>query len=142
MTSARGRRERSPGPLTSFPLAVTGPVSRVLSPLAAAALVAAARCCGSSSPADPPRYRDCWTTTQIGSGFPARTDPAALVIGPTGVGLGPNGVLYVADTLGNRIAGIPNAVFRGSSDGRGFTVSRGHHLNGELGLVIAPAVTS
>ena len=27
-------------------------------------------------------------STQIGSGFSARTDPAALVIGPTGVGLG------------------------------------------------------
>ena len=76
--------------------------------------------------------------TTIGSGFPERTDPAALVIGPTGVGLGSNGVLYVADTLRNRIAGIPDAVFRASSAGAGFTVSRGHHLNGELGLVIAP----
>jgi DNA-binding beta-propeller fold protein YncE len=79
-----------------------------------------------------------WFHTTIGSGFPERLDPAALVIGPTGVGLGPNGVLYVADTLANRVAGIPNAVFRASDDGRGFTVSRGHHLNGELGLVIAP----
>ena len=76
--------------------------------------------------------------TTIGSGFPERTDPAALVIGPTGVGLGPNGILYVADTLDSRIAGIPNPVFRVFSDGPGFTVSRGHHLNGELGLVIAP----
>ena len=56
--------------------------------------------------------------TTIGSGFPERTDPAALVIGPTGVGLGSNGVLYVADTLRNRIAGIPDAVFRASSAGR------------------------
>jgi hypothetical protein len=79
-----------------------------------------------------------WFDTTIGSGFPERTDPAALVIGPTGVGLGPNGILYVADTLDNRIAGIPNPVFRVFSDGPGFTVSRGHHLNGELGLVIAP----
>ncbi len=87
-----------------------------------------------------PRYGLPWIkfNTTIGSGFPERTDPAALVIGPTGVGLGPNGVLYVADTLRNRIAGIPNAVFRASSAGAGFTVSRGHHLNGELGLVIAP----
>ena len=79
-----------------------------------------------------------WFNTRIGSGFPERTDPAALVIGPTGVGLGPNGVLYVADTLGNRIAGIRNAVFRSFTAGTGFTVSRGHHLNGPLGLVIAP----
>jgi len=76
--------------------------------------------------------------TTIGSGFPERLDPAALVIGPTGVNLGPNGVLYVADTLRNRIAGILNAVSRGFSAGPGFTVSRGHHLVGPLGLVIAP----
>ena len=78
------------------------------------------------------------SATTIGSGFPERTDPAALVLGPTGAGLGQGGVLYVADTLDNRIAAIPNALFRGSSAGTGFTVSRGHHLNGELGLVIAP----
>jgi hypothetical protein len=52
--------------------------------------------------------------TEIGSGFSERTDPAALVIGPTGVGLSPacaegdeNGcALFVADTLNNRIAAI------------------------------------
>ena len=60
------------------------------------------------------------------------------MIGPTGAGLGQDGVLYVADTLDNRIAAIPDALFRGFSAGTGFTVSRGHHLNGELGLVIAP----
>ena len=75
---------------------------------------------------------------RIGSGFPARTDPAALVLGPTGVGLGFNGTLYVADTLDNRIAGIPNAVFRHRDDGRGFTVSQGSALNSPLGLAIAP----
>ena len=76
--------------------------------------------------------------TTIGSGFPETLNSAALVIGPTGVGLGGNGTLYVADTLGNRIAAISNALFRGFSAGPGFTVSRGHHLNGPLGLVIAP----
>ena len=74
----------------------------------------------------------------IGSGFPEMLNKSALVIGPTGVGLGANGVLYVADTLDNRIAGIPNAVFRFFSAGRGFTVSQGRFLNGELGLAIAP----
>jgi hypothetical protein len=74
----------------------------------------------------------------IGSGFPEALNSTALVIGPTGAGLGPNGVLYVADTLANRIAAIPDALNRGGSAGRGFTVSQGHHLNGELGLVIAP----
>src|SRR6266487_1556373 len=51
------------------------------------------------------------STTVIGSGFPERTDPAALVIGPTGVGLSGN-TLYVADSLNNRIAAIHNAVER------------------------------
>ena len=76
--------------------------------------------------------------TLIGSGFPEALNSSALVIGPTGVGLGANGVLYVADTLENRIAGIPDAMFRASDAGPGFTVSQGNHLSGELGLVIAP----
>ncbi|MBV9205419.1 MAG: hypothetical protein JO037_08445 [Actinobacteria bacterium] len=78
-------------------------------------------------------------STKIGSGFPARTDPAALVIGPTGVGLGPNGTLYVADTLTSRIAAIPNAVLRLSDAGSGQTVFEGTPLNGPLGLAIAPS---
>jgi len=78
------------------------------------------------------------SSTTIGSGFPARTDPNALVIGPTGDGLSCNGTLYVADTLNNRIAGIPNALFRLHSDGTGDTVSKGGHLNVPLGLAIAP----
>jgi len=78
------------------------------------------------------------SSTTIGSGFPARTDPNALVIGPTGDGLSCNGTLYVADTLNNRIAAIPNALFRLHSDGTGDTVSKGGHLNVPLGLAIAP----
>jgi hypothetical protein len=76
--------------------------------------------------------------TAVGSGFGERTDPAALVIGPTGVGLGADGTLYVADTLANRIAAIPNAVVRSGSGGTGTTVSSGGALNGPLGLTIAP----
>jgi hypothetical protein len=45
----------------------------------------------------------------IAEGFPERTDPAALVVGPTGLALGNDGTLYVADTQGNRIAAVPNA---------------------------------
>ena len=76
--------------------------------------------------------------TTIGSGFAQRTDPAALVIGPTGVGLGWNGTLYVADTLNNRITAIPNALRRWRSAGTGRTVSRNGALAGPLGLTIAP----
>jgi len=76
--------------------------------------------------------------TKIGSGFPEELDAAALVIGPTGVGLGRNGTLYVADTINSRIAAIPGAVFRRSDAGTGNTVSEGGGLNGPLGLTIAP----
>jgi len=61
----------------------------------------------------------------IASGFPERTDPAALVVGPTGVTLGMNDVLYVADTQGNRIAAVPDARFRHSPLGApGITVAK------------------
>ena len=76
--------------------------------------------------------------TVIGSGFPERTDPTALVVGPTGVGLSPWGTLYVADTVGNRIAAIPGAVKREQSAGTGRTVTRGGALNGPLGLITTP----
>ncbi len=76
--------------------------------------------------------------TVVGSGFQERTDPAALVIGPTGLGLAENGTLYVSDTLQNRIAAIPRAVFRLNSGGMGMTVSQGAALNQPLGLTIAP----
>ena len=81
---------------------------------------------------------DLKAITIIGSGFAERTDPAALVIGPTGAGLAANGTLYVADTLNNRIAAIGNAVFRYSSAGTGRTVSEGGALNGPLGVAVAP----
>jgi hypothetical protein len=76
--------------------------------------------------------------TQIGSGFAEHLDPSALVIGPTGVGLGPNGTLYVANTVNNAIQAIPNAALRQSDDGTGQTVTTGDALNGPLGLAIAP----
>jgi hypothetical protein len=74
----------------------------------------------------------------IGSGFEERTDPNALVIGPTGVGFGPDGRLYVADTLRNRITAIPNALFRLDDARTGTTISRNGALNQPLGLAIAP----
>lgn len=78
------------------------------------------------------------STTVIGSGFSARTDPAALVIGPTGVGLGSDGTLYVADTLNSRIAAILNALTRTTTANTGRDVTENGHINGPLGLTIAP----
>ena len=76
--------------------------------------------------------------TVIGSGFPERTDPAALVIGPTGVALSKNNkVLYVADSLNNRIAAISDPLTRKSSEGTGSTLSIGGSLNDPLGLTLA-----
>ena len=76
--------------------------------------------------------------TVIGSGFGARTDSAALVIGPTGLGLDPDGdTLYVADSLSNRIAAISHPLFREESAGTGMTVSQGGSLNDPLGLTIS-----
>jgi len=94
------------------------------------------------------------STTVIGDGFSERTDPAALVVGPTGVGLSPNHdhsgdglsckgngddrTLFVADSVKNRVAAIHNAVCRENSDGTGDTVSVGGSLNTPLGLTVTP----
>ena len=83
-----------------------------------------------------PRLLD---SSVIGTGFPERTDPNALVIGPTGVAFDEwNGVLYVADTLNNRIAAIPNALFRFGASHGGMTVTSEGALNGPLGLSLSP----
>ncbi len=76
--------------------------------------------------------------TVIGSGFSERTDPAALVIGPTGVGLSKDRFsLYVADSLNNRIAAIPFPLTRTSSARTGITVTKDGALNDPLGLTVA-----
>jgi len=79
--------------------------------------------------------------TIIGSGFAEKTDPAALVIGPTGVHLSARDAddgltLYVADSINNRIAAIPNAVQRTTTAGIGTTVTKGGSLNDPLGLTV------
>jgi len=77
--------------------------------------------------------------TVIGSGLSEKTDPAALVIGPTGVGLGADATtLYVADSVNNRIAAISNAVHRTTSAGQGATVAMGGSFNDPLGLTVGP----
>jgi hypothetical protein len=76
--------------------------------------------------------------TTIASAFQERTDPAALVIGPTGLGLAADGTLFVADTLQSRIAAISSAVSRTGDAGAGMTVAQGRALKQPLGLAIAP----
>ena len=119
-----------------------------------------------SNPPQGPKIPSVIETTVIGSGFPEENDPAALIIGPTGLGLasgeseggnsqsarhdhggggnsqggdeGGGDTLYVTDTVSNRIARIDGASHRHSSAGTGVTVSTGGSLNAPLGLVIAP----
>jgi hypothetical protein len=92
--------------------------------------------------------------TVVGAGFSERTDPAALVIGPTGLGLSPvcrqgedeceshsrgdESVLYVADSLNNRVVVIPDALTRTRPSGPGIVLSSGGSLNDPLGLTVAP----
>jgi hypothetical protein len=83
----------------------------------------------------PPQLR---AVTRIGSGFFQQANAAAFVLGPTGVGLGRGGTLYVADTGENRITAIPRAVTRMTSAGTGAVVTSGRFLNAPLGLAIAP----
>ena len=76
--------------------------------------------------------------TVIGSGFSERTDPAALVIGPTGLALSKNNkTLFVADSLNNRIAAISDPLSRMSTAGTSSTVSSGGALNDPLAMTLA-----
>jgi hypothetical protein len=90
----------------------------------------------SSGPGQPPKVLN---ETVVATAIPWRDDPTALAIGPTGVALAPNGTLYLADTLDNRIAAIPQAMTRTTPapDG-GTTISNGRHLKQPLGLALAP----
>jgi uncharacterized protein (TIGR03118 family) len=78
--------------------------------------------------------------TQIGSGYLTRTDPAALVVGPTGLAFDPeHNVLFVASTGDNEIFAIPEAADRTSDAGMGRPVYQDPaHLRGPLGLALAP----
>jgi hypothetical protein len=79
------------------------------------------------------------SNTIIGSQLPERTDPGALVIGPTGVVYDADrDIVYVADSLANRIAAIPDALTRGKTAGQGITLTNHGSLNDPLGLTMAP----
>jgi hypothetical protein len=75
----------------------------------------------------------------IGSGFAEHTDPAALVVGPTGVALSRSGdTLYVGDTASNRITAIPDASTRTNTAFTGAKVTSDGSLNSPLGLTVIP----
>jgi len=76
------------------------------------------------------------SVTVVGSGFAQRTDPAAFVVGPTGLGLGTHGRLFVADTADNRITVISHAIARRNSAGTGRVLTKGGLLKAPLGLYV------
>ena len=78
--------------------------------------------------------------TQIASGYGHRCDPAAFVVGPTGVALDQqDDILYVSSTVDNSIFAIHDASRRRTDAGMGDLVTNDStHLHGPLGLALAP----
>ena len=79
------------------------------------------------------------STTVVGSGYPWRANKAAVVLAPTGLALGHNGTLYVADTLTNTISVIPQATTRTTAEAAtAGLLSAGGALDAPLGMTLAP----
>lgn len=80
------------------------------------------------------------SSTRIASGYTHRFDPAALVIGPTGLVYdNDRDVLYVASTGDNQIFAIDHARSASKDAGMGRVVYADQvHLHGPLGLALAP----
>jgi uncharacterized protein (TIGR03118 family) len=78
--------------------------------------------------------------TQIASGYLIRTDPNALVVGPTGLAFdAKTDTLYVASTGDNAIFAIANAAKTHHDHGTGKLIYNDpNQLHGPLGLVLAP----
>ena len=77
---------------------------------------------------------------QIASGYSHRCDPAALVVGPTGLAYDPfRDVLYVASTEDNAIYAVYGAGHATADKGPGAVIyTDDTHLHGPLALVLAP----
>jgi hypothetical protein len=78
--------------------------------------------------------------TQIASGYAHRCDPAALIVGPTGLALDKErDILYVASTGDNAIYAVPHASVTATDHGTGrLAIQDPVHLHGPLGLVRGP----
>ncbi len=76
--------------------------------------------------------------TVIASGFGEQADKGVFIIGPTGLALGPQGSLYVADALGNRVDEIWDAATRPTSAGVGRVMTHDGLLQRPLAMVTAP----
>jgi len=79
------------------------------------------------------------SATAVGSGYPWKADKAALVLAPTGLALGHNGTLYVADTQTSTISAIPQALTRTTAQSATTgLLSAGGALDAPLGMTMAP----
>ena len=82
-----------------------------------------------------PSVRDI---TEVASGFGEQADKGVFVIGPTGLALGPDGTLFVADAIGNRVDRIDDALTRTTSAGVGTVVTADGFFRRPLALAVAP----
>ncbi|MCX5543946.1 hypothetical protein M3A49_31455 [Paraburkholderia sp. CNPSo 3076] len=80
------------------------------------------------------------SSTIVASGYLHRTDPAALVVGPTGLAYdGQHDVLYVASTGDNAVFAVYGAAGANHSGGVGRLIYQDNtHLHGPLALALAP----
>lgn len=78
--------------------------------------------------------------TRIASGYMHRCDPAALVVGPTGLVYdAKEDVLYVASTEDNAVYAIKGARGTTKNEGKGTLIYRDDaHLHGPLGMAMTP----
>lgn len=76
----------------------------------------------------------------IASGYAHRPDPAALVVGPTGLAYDANrDILYVASTNDNAVFAVSHAAARARDNGPGTVIYQDNdHLRGPLALALAP----
>jgi sugar lactone lactonase YvrE len=76
----------------------------------------------------------------VASGLNHRTDPAALVLGPSGLHYdAENDILYIASSLDNAVYSISNAGTRTNSAGAGTLIYQdATHLHGPINLILAP----
>jgi hypothetical protein len=78
------------------------------------------------------------SATKVASGLAEQQNASAFVLGPTGIGIGHSGWLYIANTQTSAITKVAHPLTRPGSGGPGTPVTANGKLSGPLGLAIAP----
>ena len=76
--------------------------------------------------------------TVVADGLTQRADKDSFMIGPTGLALGANDVLYASDAQANQIIAISDASTRKTSAGTGKVVTRDGLLKRPLAMIMVP----